>query len=311
MRDAKVCIVGPGAMGSFYYWKFHQAGFEQTALLAGGERARRLQKNGIRVNGQTVPARVVTPEDTDYAADLIVVAVKYHHLGQVGADMQNLVADNTLIVSVMNGIDSEEILARTYGWDKVLYAIALGIDAQREPDQVRVTNQGTVYFGEKTNKETSSRVQRVADLFQAANIAYQIPEDMIRVMWWKYMINVGVNQVSAVLRAPFGTFQKSPEARNLMQEAMQEVIEVAKAKGIQLGPEDIQSWLQVMDTLDPEGKTSMCQDVLAGRKTEVEMFAGTLLTMARDLEVPTPLLNHYLFQLLRAIEQDMGSDASR
>ena len=310
MQDAKVCIVGPGAMGSFYYWKFHQAGFEQTSLLAGGERARRLQDNGIRINGQTVPARVVTPEDTDYAADLIIVAVKYHHLVQVVADMQNVVAGNTLMVSVMNGIDSEEILARAYGWDKVLFAIALGIDAQREPDQVRVTNQGTVYFGEQSNQQLTPRVKSVEELFKAADIAYQIPEDMIRVMWWKYMINVGVNQVSAVLRAPFGTFQKSQYARDLMQEAMQEVINVAAAKGIQLDTGDIQSWLQVMDTLDPEGKTSMCQDVLAGRKTEVEMFAGTLLTMARDLEVPTPL-NHYLFQLLRAIEQDMGSDASR
>ncbi|MDZ7760758.1 MAG: ketopantoate reductase family protein [Desulfovermiculus sp.] len=308
MQDAKVCIVGPGAMGSFYYWKFHQAGFEQTALLAGGERAQRLQNKGILINGQSIPARVVTPENTDYAADLIIVAVKYHHLDQVVAEMKNLVAENTLIISVMNGIDSEEILARTYGWDQVLYAIALGIDAQREPNQIRVTNQGTVYFGEQRNPELSPRVKRVEELFQAADIAYQIPEDMIRVMWWKYMINVGVNQVSAVLRAPFGTFQKSPEARDLMQEAMQEVIDVAGAKDIQLGAGDIQSWLQVMETLDPEGKTSMCQDVLAGRKTEVEMFAGILLHMGRDLNVPTPL-NRYLFQFLKAIEQDMGADA--
>lgn len=306
MRDTKVCIIGPGAMGSFYYWKFYQAGFEQTALLAGGERARRLQKNGIKINGQTVPARVVTPEDTDYRADLAVVAVKYHHLDQVVADMTNLVGPNTLILSVMNGIDSEEILARTYGWDKVLYAIALGIDAQREPDQVRVTNEGTVYFGEQRNEEVTPRVKRVEELFTTADIAYQIPEDMIRVMWWKYMINVGVNQVSAVLRAPFGTFQKSQEARELMQEAMQEVIDVALAKGILLGPEDIGSWLQVMHTLDPEGRTSMCQDVLAGRKTEVEMLAGTLLGMGRELDVPTPL-NRYLFQFLRAIEQDIGA----
>lgn len=304
MHNAKVCVIGPGAMGSFYYWKFQQAGFDQTALLAGGERAKRLLDNGVRINGHTVPAQVVAPEDTGYQADLILVAVKYHHLDQVVADMENLTAENTLILSVMNGIDSEEILARTFGWDKVLYAIALGIDAQREPDQVRVTNEGTIYFGEQRNEQFTPRVKRVEELFTAAGIAYKIPEDMIRVMWWKYMINVGVNQVSAVLRAPFGTFQKSEEAKDLMQEAMQEVIKVAAAKGIQLGAEDIQSWLQVMDTLDPEGRTSMCQDVMAGRKTEVEMFAGTLLTMGRNLSIPTPL-NRYLFRFLRAIEQDM------
>ena len=111
MQDAKVCIVGPGAMGS-----------SQTALLAGGDRARRLKDNKIRINGQTVPARVISPDDTGYSADLIIVAVKYHHLDQVVADMRNLVAENTLILSVMNGIDSEEILAWIYGWDKVVYA---------------------------------------------------------------------------------------------------------------------------------------------------------------------------------------------
>ncbi|MGM0425166.1 MAG: ketopantoate reductase family protein, partial [Thermodesulfobacteriota bacterium] len=223
-------------------------------------------------------------------------------------EMKNLVGKNTLIVSVMNGIDSEEILASAYGWDKVLYAMALGIDAQRDPDQVWVTNQGTIYFGEQTNQELSPRVKRVQEIFQAANIDFKIPEDMIRVMWWKYMINVGANQVSAVVRAPFSIFQKSPQARELMQEAMQEVIAVARAKGIQLGTDDIQSWLQILDTLDPEGKTSMCQDVLAGRKTEVEMFAGILLQMGQDLQVPTPL-NRYLFQCLRAIEQNFGAYA--
>ncbi len=303
MQNTKICIVGPGAMGSFYYWKFHQAGFEQTVFLAGGERARRLQQNGLQINGQSVSAQVVTPEDTDFKADLIVVAVKYHHLDQVLADMKNLVADNTLIVSVMNGIDSEQILARSYGWDKVLYAIAIGIDAQRELNQIEVINQGTVYFGEQTNQELSPRVQRVEEFFKTAHIAYKIPEDMIRAMWWKFMINVGVNQVSAIIRAPYGIFHQSAEARELMQDAMQEVINVAQAKDIQLGIEDIQSWLQVLDTLDPECKTSMCQDVLAGRKTEVEMFAGILLQMGREMGVATPL-NRFLLQFLRAIEQN-------
>lgn len=303
MQDKKICIIGPGAMGSFYYWKFHQAGFEQTVFLAGAERARRLLQDGLQINGQSVSVQVVTPEDTDFKADLVVVAVKYHHLDQVLADMKNLVADNTLIVSVMNGIDSEQILARSYGWDKVLYAIAIGIDAQRELNQIEVINQGTVYFGEQTNQELSPRVKRVEELFKAADIVYKIPEDMIRAMWWKYMINVGVNQVSAIIRAPYGIFHQSAEARELMQGAMQEVISVAQAKGIQLGIEDIQSWLQVLETLDPECKTSMCQDVLAGRKTEVEMFAGILLQMGRELGVATPL-NRSLFQFLRAIEQN-------
>ncbi|MFW6179508.1 MAG: ketopantoate reductase family protein [Desulfohalobiaceae bacterium] len=306
MDTARVCIVGPGAMGAFYYWKFYQAGFEQVCLLAGGERAERLKAQGLEVNGHNVPARIITPEQSDYVADLVLVAVKYHHLEQVLAEMGNVVGPETLIISVMNGIDSEEILASVYGWDKVLYAMALGIDAQREGHRVWVTNQGRIYFGETMNQELSPRVKKVQAWLESAGLGYEIPEDMIRALWWKYMINVGVNQVSAVLRAPFGIFQESPEARELMQEAMQEVLEVAQARGIQLGGEDISSWLQILKTLNPKDKTSMCQDVLAGRKTEVEMFSGILLQLGQEMQVPTPL-NRYLFKCLRAVEQSFSA----
>lgn len=306
MDTARVCIVGPGAMGSFYYWKFCQAGFEQACLLAGGERAERLRAQGVEVNEQTVPARVVTPEQSDYVADLVLVAVKYHHLQQVLMEMGNIVGRETLIISVMNGIDSEEVLASAYGWDKVLYAMALGIDAQREGHRVWVTNQGKIYFGEAKNHELSPRVKKIQACLEDAGIGYEIPEDMIRALWWKYMINVGVNQVSAVLRAPFGIFQESAEARELMQEAMQEVLEVAQARGIHLGSQDISSWLNILRTLNPRDKTSMCQDVLAGRKTEVEMFSGILLQLGQDTQVPTPL-NRYLFKCLRAMEQSFAA----
>ncbi|MFO7802187.1 MAG: ketopantoate reductase C-terminal domain-containing protein [Desulfovermiculus sp.] len=120
------------------------------------------------------------------------------------------------------------------------------------------------------------------------------------------MIKVGVNQVSAVLRGPFGIFQESAEARELMQEAMQEVLEVAQARGIQLGSQDISSWLQILKTSNPKDRTSMCQDVLAGRKTEVEMFSGILLQLGQETQVPTPL-NRYLFKCLRAMEQSFAA----
>ena len=303
MTKAKVVVVGPGAMGTFYYWKFYQAGFQDTVLLADGQRAERLRQQGLSINGQSVPARVVEPEQRDFQADLILVAVKYHHLPQVLKDMANIVGKNTLILSVMNGIDSEEILAQAFGWDKVLYAIALGIDALREDGQVRVTNEGMVYFGEAENAEFSPRVERVQGLFDAAGIASTVPEDMIRIMWWKFMINVGVNQTSAVLRAPFGVYQRTQEAKELMLDAMYEVIQIEEKKDISLTQEDVRKWLQVMEGLDPEGKTSMCQDVLAGRKTEVEMFAGALLSLGQEVHVPTPV-NQVLFKCLRSIEQN-------
>lgn len=301
----RVCIVGPGAMGAFYYSKFYNAQSASVSFVAGGERKKRLEANGLVINDQHLPAKVTDISETGPTADLIILAVKYHHLDQAITDMKNQVSGNTRILSVMNGIDSEELLIRAFGEDKVLYAVALGIDALRQDNTVRYTQEGTLYFGELTNPELSDRAQQVSRYLDLAGIVYHIPEDMGRVLWWKYMINIGVNQVSAALRAPFGVFQKTSETRDLMDMAMQEVREVARAEGINLTREDIDNWHEILYTLSPRGRTSMCQDVEAGRKTEVEMFAGKLIEVGARHNLALPV-NTVLFKLIRTIEQNYG-----
>lgn len=301
----QVYIVGPGAMGSFYYSKFYNSKNASVSFLAGGDRKKRLEENGLVVNDQHLPARVTDISETAAPADLIILAVKYHHLDRAIADMKTGVSENTRILSVMNGIDSEERLMKAFGEDKVLYAVALGIDALRKENTINYTREGTLYFGELTNQGTSDRVKQVSRYLDLAGITYSIPEDMGRVMWWKYMINIGVNQVSAVLQAPFGVFQKISDIRDLMDMAMQEVREVARAEGINLSRQDIDDWHEILYTLSAEGRTSMCQDVEAGRKTEVEMFAGKLIEVGGRHGIDLPV-NTVLLKLIRTIEQNSG-----
>ena len=115
------------------------------------------------------------------------------------------------------------------------------------------------------------------------------------------MINVGINQASAVLRAPYSVFQTSQEARDLMESAMQEVIILAEKEKIPLSKEDIKNWESVLSGLNPEGKTSMLQDVEANRKTEVGMFAGKVIELGRRHHIPTPV-NQRLFDIIKEME---------
>jgi 2-dehydropantoate 2-reductase len=124
---------------------------------------------------------------------------------------------------------------------------------------------------------------------------------MLRSLWYKFMINVGINQVSAILRSPYGIFQKLPEAKAAMEAPMREVIELSKVVGVGLEEADLHRWEETLATLHPENITSMCQDVLAKRKTEVEMFAGTIVALGKKHGVPTPA-NAMLFDLLKTIE---------
>jgi len=119
---------------------------------------------------------------------------------------------------------------------------------------------------------------------------------------------VGANQTSAVLRANYGTLKISPEARELMDSAMREVIAIARAMKVGLSEKDIEEWYKVLEPLNPEGKTSMFQDVEAGRKTEVEMFAGTVIELGKRCGVATPV-NQRLFDELRRIEAVSGAKA--
>ena len=132
----------------------------------------------------------------------------------------------------MNGLDSEEIIGAAYGMDKVLYAISVGIDAVREGNQITYTKPGMHYFGEATNTQVSPRVEAVQDAFRRARIPHETPHDMLRMLWWKFMVNVGANQASAVMRAPYGVFQSSPQARALMEALMREVIQLARVAGV-------------------------------------------------------------------------------
>lgn len=303
----KVAIIGAGALGAAYGSILYEMDPRCVSFIAAGPRCENLKRDGVVVNGKRYGITVESPGAAS-PADLLIVAVKHHHLDQAIGEMKRAVGPGTTILSVMNGIDSEERIGAVYGMDKVVYGLTLGIDAVREGNRVNYKNQGRILFGEAKNPAMTDRVRRIKELFDLAGIACVIPPDMIRSLWFKYMVNVGANQVSAVLRANYGTLKSSPEARELMDSAMREVIAIAQAMNVELSDKDIEEWYKVLEPLNPEGKTSMFQDVEAGRKTEVEMFAGNVIELGKRCGVATPV-NRRLFDELRRIEAASGAEA--
>jgi len=296
-----VYIIGAGALGAAYAGLLHEMDRKVVAFIAAGERAVRLRDQGVIVNGRPYRIAVFQPEEIPDPADLVIVAVKHHHLDQAIGELKRAVGEKTTLVSVMNGIDSEERIGAVYGMSKVLYAVNVGIDALREGNRVTYRSQGRLLFGEARNTVWTDRVRRLKEFFDRAGIACEVREDMIRTLWWKFMINVGINQASAVLGGSYSLFQTSRQARDLMASAMQEVIRLAEAAGVHLTDEDVRNWYAVLDSLNPSGKTSMLQDVEAGRKTEVEMFAGRVVELGRRYGVPTPV-NERLLERIRGLE---------
>lgn len=300
-------VVGAGAVGSIVAATIHGSQPGSVAILADEVRGARFKSEGLVVNGERhdIPlARAGVAPAKGEEPGLVIVAVKDRQLADAISDMKPYVGPDTLVISLMNGISSEDALAEAFGREKVLYAMIIGIDAVREDFATRYGAKGVITFGEAKNPAGgwSEPVSRIASFFDRTGVAYNVPEDMIRSLWFKFMINVGVNQASAVLRAPYATFQRIPEARRVMDAAMLELIAISAKRGTGLVEGDLESWYATLARLAPEAKTSMLQDIEAKRKTEIELFAGTVVKLGEESGVPTPV-NRLLFDMIRTIEQ--------
>lgn len=312
-----VLLAGAGAVGLTQASIIYQWNPKAIHILAAGERFLRYKEKGLQINQQGIPFSLVNEEnklgslENPKYPDLIIIACKYHHLEQVIIDIKNYVGPDTLILSLLNGISSEEIIGKTYGEERLPLAMIIGTDAQHKNESTTFKLRGTIYFGEKTNPTTngkanancSQKVQLLATFFDEVGISYYIPEDMLKKLWFKFMSNVGINQASAILKLPYGPFQNNnkPEnisyARQLMTDAMKEVVLIAQKEGIGLTEDDFQEWYDCLDGLTPESSTSMCQDIMASRKTEVEMFALTVIELGKKHGIPTPVNQTFYYQI--------------
>lgn len=307
MKEIKnVLLVGIGAVGAAVAKRLYDWSSESLWVLAGGERLERYKKNGIIINGERYVFQYADPDHPDQPADLIIVAVKQYGLEDAIANMRPFVGEETIILSIMNGITSEEMLGAAFGMEKVLFGVVIGIDGNRDRNQIKFINSGTIAFGEPDNAVWSDKVKATARLFDQAGIVYNVPEDMMHTLWFKFMVNIGVNQASVALMARYRVFRDIPDAEAVAESAMWEVIRLAEKIGVTLGESDIERWRQILSGMNPDGYTSMMDDLLGGRPTELDMLAGTMMRLGKKHGVPTPV-NEMLYHLIRAREQ-MGQN---
>ena len=304
MQIKTAALIGLGAIGSFIAPRLNEAlGPGNFKVVAKGARERRLQEEGTTINGKRYVFEVADPGEPCEPADLVIVLVKHNALPQAVQDIRPLVGSNTMIVSFMNGITSEETLAEAYGWPRVIYGLSrVSVVMENHTSQYDPEN-GFFLFGEACNRGARSpRIAALAELFDRAGIRYQVPEDMVRALWLKFMANVSENQTSAVLGIPFGAWQVSDEANALREDTMREVIAIAQKKGIDIGEQDVLDQRAQLQRIPYPNKTSMLQDLEHGRPTEVEMLAGTVIRLGRELGVPTPI-NQALYHATRVLEE--------
>lgn len=291
-----VMLCGLGAIGTIYAQKLNV--ICDFKLIADKERRIKYEKNPRIFNG--VPCKFNYAEQGD-KADLIIIATKNYGFLEAVDSIKPFVKDSTLILSLLNGIESEEILKKVFGAKKVLDSYFVGHTSTRHDRNITFDGIGKIVFGEKENTTLSERVMRIKELFDKADINYEIPQDMDYSRWYKFMINVGTNQASAVLLAPYKVFQHSKQAMDFAKNLMKEAEILAKLEGVKNTEKMLPEAVSTIMSMLPETKTSMLQDIEAGRKTEVDIFAGTILKLAKKHSVDTPY-NKVVYDIIKAKE---------
>ena len=304
-RINRVSIVGMGAMGILYGDFFANAlGREQVTFLADSDRARRYRNTPVYCTGRKMDFRIQdgAVPDSQGPAQLLLFAVKATALGDAISVAGNQVGKDTVILSVLNGITSEAVIGEALGMDHVLYCVSQGMDAVKLGNELTYSHMGQICIGipeDQAYKEPM--LLAVTDLFDETGFPYTREPDIIRRLWCKWMLNVGVNQTVMVTEGTYGTVQRPGKERQMMRDAMAEVVALADREHIQVTEEDLQGYVDLIDTLNPDGMPSMRQDGIARRQSEVEFFAGTVIRMAERHGLNVPV-NRELYRRIKEME---------
>lgn len=296
----KVILCGLGAIGTIYADKLEKYDAKNLKVLVDESRYERYSKNPVIFNGRALNFEYVLPSEEDFKADLIILATKFAGLKDAIKNIKNFVKEDTVILSLLNGVTSEDIIADVYGKDKMLYSYFIGHSSVRFGNSVTHDDVNTIVFGAENN--LGENVVAVKNFFDKVGINYKIPDDIKRSMWLKFMLNVSANQPTAILRMTFGDMFENTHFMKFAENIMREVQSVAKAEGVRNTETMVDEALKHLKTMTPDGKTSMLQDVEAGRKTEVDMFAGTVIELGKKHGIPTPY-NKIMKEMIGIIEE--------
>lgn len=296
-----ISIIGVGCVGSVIAERIFQTEEKNNLrIIATGERAKNFELNGVTVNGRKM--MIPVQKKSDPKADVCFVCVKNFDLEQALQDAIPFIDDNTIFFPLLNSISPTPSIKEKYPNNSVLYGYITRIDAYNDNGEYRYNIAGEVHFGYANNKIIDPKLQEIKNLLVIAGFEAIIDEDMVRGVWKKWMLNVGANQVSALTEADYLKFAQISEIENVLKLAMQELLTIACYEKVNLSTLDILEIIEYLTTYPYPKQTSMLQDIIAHRKTEIEYISGDILKLAQKWNCPCPV-NLTMYYLIKSKEK--------
>jgi 2-dehydropantoate 2-reductase len=287
----KVCVVGAGGVGGLLAAVLRRAGVD-VSVLATERHVTAIRKKGLAVLAPDGRFSVEIQAELEPRAvgpcDAVVVTTKMWALEALAPTLRPLLARNTAVIPVQNGIDAPGVLAKALGWEHVVYGSASLNAAIEEPGVIRQKNPNTgLTVAERDGKE-SARLLEIKKTFGAAGISFEIGADGPALLWHKFIGLVANSSLCSLLRSPIGAVQKDDEAWALYTAVFNEVVAVGRAAGISLSPQKVEARLAGARTSPPMVMPSMAVDLVAGNRLEYPWLGGRVRELGREHGVPTP-----------------------
>lgn len=298
----KVGIAGAGAVGAHYGVRLQKAGLD-VVMLARGEHLQMMQANGLRYESEgtseVIPVNVTGQASDLSGCDVIVLSCKTTQLSSLLCELKPYVGVHAVLVTMQNGVTAPQEVADCFLDHRVVAASAFIGARLEEPGWLIHSAAGHLRLGQWQGESRSVAEVMVA-AWQASGVDAQIVDDMQVMLWNKMAWNCGFNAITALSRCYARDVALDDQGKRLVEAAMCEMLVVAKAEGVVIDESVIQKHIE-LTTRAGEVKTSMWQDVMHGRKTEIEAMNGYVCKMGRKQGISTPV-NYMLATLIHLAE---------
>jgi 2-dehydropantoate 2-reductase len=297
----RIAVVGAGGVGGYFGGRLARAGVDVT-FIARGATLEALRTKGLRVesvDGDFEIAEVKATDDCSAAGqfDAVLMTVKSWQIHEAAVRLAPMIGPETVVVPLENGVDAPDVLATVLGAQHVLGGLCGIVSFVVEPGHIRhAASEPFVMFGELDNRRTA-RVERLRDTFLQAGVKADIPQDIHRSMWSKFLFIASLSGIGALTRVPIGEWRSMPEIRLIVDRSLKEVVAVAHARGIDLGDDAVERTWERYDTLAAVSTSSLQRDMMEGKPSELDAQLGAVVRFGREAGVPTPV-TEVLYHLL-------------
>jgi 2-dehydropantoate 2-reductase len=301
----KIAVVGPGAMGCLIAGFLKLKTKEDIWLIDKyEERAGRIKNSSIRIEGMSGAHQVKIDAASSAKeiglCNLVIVCVKSYSTEEACKDIKELVGEDTHVLTLQNGIGNVQILNDHFGEEKVIAGVTNHGATLLGVGHTRHAGKGDTIIG-KSDGKLSGALKEVSAILSKAGFETKISKDIDSVIWSKLVINVGINALTAITRLNNGRLVEFEEPRTLLRSAVQEAVKIVKRKRIKLAYDDPIQKAESVCKATGGNVSSMLQDVLNKKRTEIDFINGAIVRQGKSLGIPTPV-NEALTNLVKTIE---------